>query len=195
MPRNKEQYREVWLGKAMTLLRKEFEAVGALLSPKIQVSCSWPHTSIRKRIGECWYPEASADGVYQIFVSPRIGRKDTEQVLEILIHELCHTLERGHKAPFQRVCKIIGLEPNPKWTGTRACKALSGRLKMIAKSLGPYPHGQMTLQGQKKQTTRLLKLECEHCGCVIRVTRKWLDEYAGVTWPCPCEGKMMEIVQ
>lgn len=26
------------------------------------------------------------------------------------------------------------------------------------------------------QTTRLIKYQCRACGCIIRITRKWIDE-------------------
>lgn len=191
----KEDYREAWLHKALGLLRKEFAKVGVRLPEKIQISCSWPSTTPRKRIGECWTQAASVDAVFQIFISPLLGRKQTLCVLETLTHELCHTIDVTHKALFQKTCKAIGLVPAPKWTATGADKALAKRLNALGTQLGPYPHGQMTLKDKKKQTTRLLKLECEKCGCVVRVTRQWLDEYAGVPWPCPCKGTMMEEVK
>jgi len=41
----------------------------------------------------------------------------------------------------------------------------------------------------KKQGCRLLKVVCE-CGCVVRMTRKWLDEVGPPT--CGCGGAMVE---
>ena len=42
------------------------------------------------------------------------------------------------------------------------------------------------------QTTRMLKLQCETCGCIVRTTRKWLYLYENVDWQCPCEGGVLE---
>jgi len=41
----------------------------------------------------------------------------------------------------------------------------------------------------KKQGCRLLKVVCE-CGCVVRMTRKWLDEVGPPT--CGCGSAMVE---
>jgi len=42
----------------------------------------------------------------------------------------------------------------------------------------------------KTQGTRMLKVVCQECGCVVRMTRKWLDEVGEPT--CGCGGKMVE---
>jgi len=86
----------------------------------------------------------------------------------------------------------------------------------IIAELGPIPHGRLHFRGgvirgaggveadagavdgseepestgPKKQTTRLVKCECETCGYVARTTRKWLDEKGAPH--CPDHGAMKE---
>ena len=40
----------------------------------------------------------------------------------------------------------------------------------------------------KKQSSRLLKAECESCGYTVRVTRKWVDQVGAPH--CPTHGEM-----
>jgi hypothetical protein len=55
----------------------------------------------------------------------------------------------------------------------------------VIERIGPYPAGAMSAMSRKKQTTRLLKCECESCGYTVRIARKWVDE-AG-TPICPSD--------
>ena len=50
--------------------------------------------------------------------------------------------------------------------------------KPILKRLGALPHAKLSGQssGPKKQTTRMLKAECDTCGFTFRATRTWLCE-------------------
>lgn len=42
----------------------------------------------------------------------------------------------------------------------------------------------------KHQTTRMKRVSCKQCGCLIRMTRKWLDDAGAPT--CACGGMMQE---
>lgn len=59
--------------------------------------------------------------------------------------------------------------------------------------LGEYPHSAINLLDRptKKQTTRMIKCECEDCGYVARTSNKWIEE-AGAPL-CPCNSEPMEI--
>jgi len=60
-----------------------------------------------------------------------------------------------------------------------------------ARRIGEYPHARLIASNlPKTQTTRMLKVTCKECGCVVRMTRKWLDE-AGLP-TCGCGSEMME---
>ena len=186
--------REDWLMKMIDLLRPDFEHVGSPLPEKIRVSCGFPSKSAlankARRIGECWGVESSEDKSFQVFISPLL--KEGVEVSGTLVHELVHTavgIDCKHRGPFPRVAKAIGLEG--KMTATVPGEALIVRLKELIGQLGPYPHARLVASNRPKtQTTRMLKVTCKECGCVVRMTRKWLDE-AGLP-TCGCGGEMIE---
>jgi hypothetical protein len=71
--------------------------------------------------------------------------------------------------------KDLGLEGKP--TATHAGEELEAHLRSVVEGLDPYPHAALSLgTEEKKQTTRLLKIECPGCGYVCRTTAKWLAE-------------------
>jgi hypothetical protein len=163
--------------------------------PKIRVACAWPSTRAKSggRLGECWHPEVSKDGVREIMITPLMD--DPVEVAATVLHESLHAVLPpgvGHKAPFARLAKQVGLEGKP--TSTYAGEKLTEKLKRITDDLGPYPHGAMDMSGRPKQTTRLLKVSCPECGYLIRMTNKWIEE-AG--YPiCPqCNVEMGEEIE
>jgi hypothetical protein len=181
--------REAWLEAAINALRPMLEENGSPVPADVRVSCGFPGgKSVHKVIGQCWASKAN-DGVSQVFVSPLLH--DGVEILAVLIHELIHAwndCKDGHKGAFRRAALAIGLEG--KMTATTAGEALTGRLGELAAELGDYPHKKMTLAdlGIKKQTTRMIKVECPACGYVVRTTAKWLE--IG-TPTCVC-GESME---
>ena len=181
--------REEWLLAATAELSTIFEAVGETL-PAIRVSVGWPGGRGKKGnvIGQCWAASAATDNVAQIFVSPTLD--DAERVLDVLAHELVHAVDdckSGHKGRFAKVAKAIGL--TGKMTETVAGDDLKVELCGILNRIGAYPHAALMggegADGPKKQGTRMLKVECaEDSGYVVRMTRKWLDEYGAPKCPC-----------
>jgi hypothetical protein len=191
----KYQTREQWLQAATTALRELFSARSYTV-PAIRVSCGWPSKSAlsakSRRIGECWSPEASSDGTGEVFISPYLSDAASEcGVLATLVHGLVHAavgVEEGHKGPFKKCAKALGLEG--KMTATHAGEELVESLKAIAEELGEYPHATLDLakSPRKKPSTRMIKCVCGVCGFTVRTTRKWLDE-VGVPH-CPRDGEM-----
>jgi hypothetical protein len=185
--------REQWFNECIQKLRPDFERLGHPLPEKIRASCSWPSksglASKKRRIGEAWSAKNSADQSCEVFISPVL--KDPVEVSATLVHELVHCavgVELGHKGRFARLVKAIGLEG--KMTTTRPGESLRARLREITDGIGPYPHAELThSNAPKTQGCRLLKVICE-CGCVVRMTRKWLDEVGPPT--CGCGGAMVE---
>lgn len=183
--------REAWLNAAIEALRPLFTQLAAVdLPAEVRVSCGFPGGgSARKRIGECW-PTKASDGVAQVFVSPVLD--DPIQVLGTLVHELIHAWDdckNGHKRPFSRVARAMGLEG--KMTATTVGDELRAVLAEIAGELGPYPHAALDLGLRvKKQSTRMLKVECPACGYTLRTTAKWLE--VGV--PTCCCGEQTAAV-
>lgn len=184
--------REQWLTLAVEgLLDRVFIPAHQPYDPStIRVSCGWPSkhaTGARIRaLGQCWARQVSRDHHNEIFISPILD--DGLKVLGVLCHELCHAVDdckNGHKAAFKRIAIDIGLtsgKPKEVMPGPELDECLN---ELLA-DLGPYPHARLdpSANETKKQSTRMVKLECGSCGCVIRTTRKWLDSYQ--EWACPC---------
>jgi len=184
--------REDWLQQMIDLLRPDFDAVGAPLPEKIRVSCGFPSKSAlakkARRIGECWGVESSEDKSFQVFVSPVLC--ESVEVAGTLVHELVHAavgIECKHRGAFPKIAKAIGLEG--KMTETTVGEGLAAKLKELIAKLGEYPHARLVAANKPKtQTTRMLKVICKECGCVLRMTRKWLED-AGLP-TCGCGGEM-----
>jgi len=187
--------RETYLNKAVRELNtRVFKRAGYEVPSDVKVTCGWPSKSATsrksRRIGECWPRSVSAAGVNEIFISPTIA--DSVDVLDILAHELIHAIDdcvNGHRAPFKRIALAIGLEG--KMTSTTAGEELKATFEKIVAKLGEYPHATMDFTNRKKQSTRLLKLECFSCEAIWRMSRKWAE----LVECCPvCSGDSVECV-
>lgn len=188
--------REAWLVALVEALRPTFAKHGSPLPAKLRVSCSFPSRGGIKAagkattIGQCWYPQNSADGTTEVFVSPT--QADPMIVAEILVHELVHAAlgpGHGHGKVFKRLALLVGLEG--PMTATSAGSRLKTDLAPMLRALGPYPHASLdATAAEKKQTTRLIKVTCPYCDYSVRITRKWLDEAGGPL--CPVHQDPME---
>lgn len=176
--------REEWLTKAAIGIRKNAARVGVQIPDKVRVSVGWPSTGGlggrggKRTTGQCWPPTASADGHFEIFVSPWLS--ETDDVLKTLTHELSHTVPptgTGHKKAFQVVAAKLDLDGPPWTTSQWKDDVMPAWASAIAKKLGKYPHAKLDPKkfGNKKQSTRLLKIECPSCGYVARTTAKWIE--------------------
>ena len=185
---SKIENRETYLQNAITELRPRFISYGFPIPKLVKVTCGWPSKSAgrsnKRRIGECWYPDASADKkTTNIIVSMVID--NAFEAIEILIHELDHaaTPGHGHKGDFRKLAGLLGLEG--KMTSTRAGERLAKEIKAIVKKLGKYPHSKIDFDNRKKQSTRMKKHQCldPSCGAIWYASRKWFPNY------CPvCSG-------
>jgi len=175
--------REEWLAAAVGILRVHLFASMAYVVPELRVACGWPTKGYRA-IGACYARSASTDGLHQIFISPTVG--DPVKVLSTLVHELAHAVDdcSGHGPTFKRIALAVGL--TGRMTATSPGDELAKSLGMLAEMLGEYPHSAIrTLPRSTTPTGRMLKMWCNRCGCTLRTTAKWIDEY-GSEWPCPC---------
>jgi hypothetical protein len=187
--------RETWLLQLTDRLRPLFVAAGFTLPKNIRVSCGWPTrraivaTGKSRTLGQCFPTSASAEGRVELFITPALA--DGFKVAEVLTHELCHTIdncESGHGPAFRRVATAVGL--CGKMTATVAAPALADRLNGLLEILPPYPHVVLDMtKGQKKEGTRLIKIECQECGWTARTTQKWIDEGLPT---CACGAEMIE---
>jgi len=171
--------REEWLRRVGDLMASKIEEAAGAPLPMWRASVGFMSNGIRsKAIGQCWSPEASTDGATEIFITPRMD--EARKVAATLAHEMIHAALPGvgHGKPFARAAKAIGFAaPVTKYNPT---DDLWAWLDPILAQVGPYPHGEMKdlrpEAAPKKQTTRHLKVSCEHCGYNVRVAKKWIVE-------------------
>lgn len=182
--------REEWLTDAADRLNEMIaEKTSLKPSNQVLVSAGWPRRDRGgKVIGQCWN-KASGTGKHHVFISPTLP--SATAVLPTLLHELIHAADdcqSQHKGEFRRAWKALGFEGKP--TMSTPGKELKAALKALAGELGPYPHSRLTpAMSEKKQTTRMLKVECPRCGCIVRMTRTWIEQVGTPT--CAC-GEQME---
>lgn len=185
--------REAWLHAATERLNEMIAAKTDLKpSKKVHVSVGFPRNDRKgKVIGQCWM-KSTGGGGHNIFISPLLG--SAADVLHVLLHELIHAADdcqHQHNGPFVVAIRAVGLVGKP--TATVAGPELKAELREIASALGKYPHRKMSgteEDGPKKQVSRQLKVECPDCPCIVRMSRKAIDEIGTPT--CACGGKMEE---
>ncbi len=183
--------REEWLVQiSKDWVLPKLAALGFNTGYQFRVSIGFPYGSrgTNKAIGQCWGTSASKDGVHEIFISPVLSAED---VVHVLLHEHIHAsvgLEAGHKGPFRKCAKAVGLEG--KMTATVPGPALKAEIAGLLANFEPYPHGKMNVGAGGaggKQSTRMIKCTCEECGYTVRVSRKWID----IGYPvCPEHSSM-----
>lgn len=183
--------REQWLLNFANAARPKFIEAGAPLPKTIRMSIGFPSRGIRaKAIGECWADVASADKHAEIFIRPSL-QSSASRIADVLTHELIHAAlghEAGHGPVFKRVALALGL--TGKMTATVAGDEWHAWAKPILKKLGKFPGAELKGQlsgGKKKQTTRLIKLDCDECEWTCRTTNKHIE---GQELACPtgCGG-------
>lgn len=187
--------REAWLTDAAHLLRPRLEEAAAAEMPAFRISVGFPSRGAlsqnRRRIGECWSSVVSRDGATEMFISPLLH--DAGEVGATVGHELIHCIDHnksGHRGAFVRLMKKIGLTGKP--TATVAGPEFTALWAPIEKKLGPYPHGGMVVDpNRKKQSTRMMKVICSECGYTARTTRVWLEMMGAPI--CPCNQEPMEV--
>jgi hypothetical protein len=181
--KSREEWLNVVLHKHVAKLLKV--KAGVVLPSDAKVSVGFPGGgSARKRIGECWPRERSSIKVNEIFINPSI--REPRTMVDVLVHEAIHAVDdckSGHKAPFRRMALAVGLEGKMK--STHAGAELSKWIGEVLDAMPKIDYGSLDLSDRKKQSTRMLKLECGDCGYVVRTTQKWVD----VGMPsCYCGG-------
>lgn len=144
------------------------------------------------RVGECWDKASSGDKERaHIFIIPTLT--DPVEILHILLHELIHASVGnacGHRKEFRKVAVELGLKP--PMTATTPSEPLKRVLEGLSKELGEYPHPGLKPMPRGLKGSRLIKVECFSCGCILRMTNKWLETVGTPT--CGC-GNEMEIAQ
>lgn len=188
----KQKPREEWLQRAVVALKPVFKRANFDVPENVRTSVGFPMGAGRKGRGQCFDSKVSADRTFEVFVTPMLA--EPVAVLDVLSHELVHTvvgIDAKHGKVFKACATAIGLEG--KMTATHAGEDLLVKLVAIAEKLGPYPHAELNPTYVKKQTTRLIKVECPECDYVARVTRVHLDEKGAPICPA-CKVQFIEEV-
>lgn len=184
----KHETRENWLTEATDMLRiSVFKDAGAEI-PTVRLSVGFPsHRENGTTLGTYWRAESTEDGTPQIFISPILS--DPIRILSTLTHELVHacTPGDGHGSRFRRLAKAVGL--TGPMTKTQAGEKLIAILEDIANELGTIPHAAIRPDAKKRQRARMLKVTCEACGYLARITRVWLESKGPPI--CPCNHEVM----
>src|SRR6202521_567 len=197
---NYQDTREGWLRAATNELRSYFTGCGYSLPDKIRFAIGFPSTGRKgNRVGECWHSSTSADDHFEIFI--RADQSEPVEVLGVLVHELVHVVvpvDAKHGKRYRDAAVKIGLQG--KMVHALPGILLQNRLEDLAATLGPLPHARLNIERgadnrgpadrEKKQTTRMLKAECETegCGFIVRVAA---SQVKNVGPPhCPKHGAM-----
>jgi len=157
--------REQWLAEMAKKMAPVFEAAGKPLPANIRYSCGF--TSKKSAIGQCWYPEGSADGHAEIFIVP--GKDDPIEVAGILLHELVHAAlgsGHGHGKEFKKLALAVGLQGPMK--SAHPTDETRIALKWLADEVGSYPHARLVAGGlipiKERSKDPLINLRCPCCG-------------------------------
>jgi predicted SprT family Zn-dependent metalloprotease len=174
---------------------------------KFQFSTSFIEgTRTSKAIGVHYQSSCSSNGFTQnIMIHPKLH--DSVQVVGVLIHECVHAMLEGHLTKdlkpikphgkeFRAVALKVGL--TGKMTATTESDELKKKIKKWVGVLGEYPHIAMDVNksGRKKQTTRMIKVQCESgfgdCSGTykVRMSRTLIMKYGEPICPC-CQFPMM----
>lgn len=183
------EHRESWLHALVAAFKPVFAERGYPLTRPVRVSIGFTSKGGRgKALGECWASSASGDGVNEIFISPYV--ECPIKLANILVHELCHAVDdckHGHKAPFKRIGAALDMEG--KAAHMQGKERWEAWARPLIEACGPVPHAMLTrLEARKKQTTRMLKVECKCCGFVFRAANATIADAAvdgKLTCPSP----------
>lgn len=177
---NKIPTREEWLVNCTNDLRDNlFSNNGYEIPTDVKVSCGFPSSNARagkkQAIGVCHPRSHSEDNINEIFLNP--CESDSVDVLGTLVHELIHAIDdcaNGHNKAFKDMALAVGL--TGKMTATTSSPELVEHLESLVIKYGQYPHAKIDTSQRKKQTTRMLKVECETCETTAYQSNKQLEE-------------------
>lgn len=182
--------REGWLSHAVALMSRRLSEAGYSLPDKVKVACGFPMGARggKKILAQCIAPEASAEGITEVFISPTIS--DPVTVLGAVLVMTGHAAGAAKGPAFKAFCLAMGLEGKSK--EARPNSATEAWLRDdVLPMLGAYPHAAVDPSKRAKQGTRMIKLACPETGYTVRTTKKWLA--LGVpTSPAGCEMVVAE---
>ena len=168
--------REVYLNAGVEALRPIFAVHNAPLPAKIRVSTGNPLNFRRTgELGETLPDTSSSDGHFNVLISPTL--EDPVAVFEVLVNQLCRCTSGAlsyQSNAYVSIATLMGLTCGAHATGD---STFADKYVEIIAELGVYPHGAVSYDVKKKQTTRMLKAVCECLGAdphyTVRLTEKW----------------------
>ena len=142
--------REGWLTAALFMLNDAlFVPNGFPIPANIRIACGWPSkggmASKSRVIGQAWHSRRSADGTFEILISPYVH--EPIEVAGVVAHEGIHVavgFACGHQGAFKRLATTIGLEG--RMTATQPGPRFVEAVTPIIDALGPYPHAQLGIE-------------------------------------------------
>jgi hypothetical protein len=188
--------REAWLNALLDAARPIFADAGYPVPVNIRVSVGFPSDGSRsKTIGQCFYPVASNDGHYEIFITPTT---ETEaRIADIFIHEACHaavhanTGEAGHGKEFGKLARAMGLVG--KLTATTAGPDWFAIFAPILMELGAMPYAGIKVgaRTKPKKETFLHPLRCTDCGWLAQIGKSHVRPAYEMACPLSdCSGEL-----
>jgi len=202
-----EMNREAWLTKLASEIVPMIEPLAKAQygqdwqMPLYRLTAGFPSqralSRTKKRIGECWTGRASADGAFEIIVSPLTIQNVEKEwhgiaVAGTVAHELVHAADRvanSHKGPFVRIVRQLGLTGKP--TATTEGPEFIAKLNPILAQMPPLPFVEFNAsQHYKKQKTAMIRCKCPVDGYILRTTEKWLAEAIPKCPICSTEMKV-----
>jgi len=183
--------REEWLLAAVEAVRPLFSKKHHQIPLDCQVSCGFASTGTRSHhIGQCWSRLSSTDERNQIFISPALY--EPVEVLDTLVHELVHAVdncEHKHGKEFKKIALSLGMVGPMR--SAEAGPELKSKLVVIAKTLGPYPHGKLKVTHRKVVSRSRPRAKCPDCGFQVPMLKRFLAFGAPI---CPKDKVEMEQV-
>lgn len=180
--------RDQWLKSTVSAMSSWYEDLGFPL-PEIEVQTGFPSSGQRgQNVAESWSLDNGES--YVVVVRPDVA--DPLRIAAAVAHQLCFVAvgqkdQHGHL--FRHVAISIGLR------GTKAERTpgevFKELVRPILEDLGPLPSSipePAAPKGSSKQTTRMIKVSCNECGYVARVSRKWIEDVGPPL--CPLHGAM-----
>ena len=165
--------REDWLNACASEIARHARATnpegraGLNEETPFRVSCGFAPSLGRRKANQSGVipPVASEDDTAEVFVAPTIA--DSAEVISALIPLMACVISDDYK------------------NGSRYRKVLN-RLNGFAPRLsvlGDYPHAEVTLPTLRKQSTRLIKVACNPCGYIARVSNTTLSTHGAPICP------------
>jgi hypothetical protein len=191
--------REAYMLNFIDAARPIFEAEGFPIPYNLRASISLPSTGINTRgtkqiRAQCFHPDASADGHWEIMVNP-MTELDRVTIATVLTHELVHAavgLECDHKGNFAKLAKAVGL--TGKMTEANPSDIWFAWAQPILEQLGDIDFAQMvvTAPPRKKSKTYLRNAKCNCCNWTAQVTLSHVRPYDFLNCPTPdCDGTLV----